>query len=149
MATIEQTRRNEFCDDCKTGICINHDIKYSRINEIFYDTNDNYKRFHNIYYNDFHESNKKCIIEYWYDMKEKKFNTPILFIIFNRPDTTDIVFAEIKKIRPKKLFIAADGPRKNVPEDYKKCAKTRELIKKIDWSCDVKTLFQKVLDKVC
>ena len=63
-------------------------------------------------------------------MKEKKFNTPILFIIFNRPDTTDIVFAEIKKIRPKKLFIAADGPRKNVPEDYKKCAKTRELIKK-------------------
>lgn len=76
-------------------------------------------------------------------MKEKNFNTPVLFIVFNRPDTTDMVFAEIKKIRPKRLFIAADGPRKNVPEDYKKCAQTREIIKKIDWSCDVKTLFQK------
>src|SRR3989344_9553516 len=76
-------------------------------------------------------------------MEEKKFYTPILFIIFNRPDTTDIVFAEIKKVRPEKLFIAADGPRKNTPEDYKKCAQTREIIKKIDWPCDVKTLFQK------
>ena len=76
-------------------------------------------------------------------MKEKDFNSPVLFIIFNRPDTTDIAFAEIKKIRPKKLFIAADGPRKDVQDDYKKCAQTREIIKKIDWPCDIKTLFQK------
>ena len=34
-------------------------------------------------------------------MKEKDFNSPVLFIIFNRPDTTDIVFAEIKKYSPK------------------------------------------------
>ena len=38
-----------------------------------------------------------------------EFQTPILFIIFNRPSTTKLVFNQIKKIKPKKLFIAADG----------------------------------------
>ncbi|MEK7104541.1 MAG: glycosyltransferase family 2 protein [Patescibacteria group bacterium] len=76
-------------------------------------------------------------------MKEKTFDSPVLFIIFNRPNATNLVFAEIKKIKPQKLFIAADGPRKDVPEDYKKCAQTREIIKKIDWPCEVKTLFHK------
>src|SRR3989344_2981071 len=76
-------------------------------------------------------------------MKKETFNTPVLFIIFNRPEVTNIVFQEIRKIKPKNLFIAADGPRKNAPEDYKKCEQTREIIKKIDWPCDVKTFFQK------
>ena len=39
--------------------------------------------------------------------------TPILFIIFNRIDTTKQVFAKIKEAQPQQLFIAADGPRKN------------------------------------
>ena len=75
-------------------------------------------------------------------MKEKIFNTPILLIIFNRPDTTSIVFEEIKKIKPQHLFIAADGPRKNKPDEFEKCVQTREIIKRVDWPCEVKTLFQ-------
>jgi hypothetical protein len=39
--------------------------------------------------------------------------TPILFLLFNRPDTTYIVFEKISQVKPKKLFIAADGPRNN------------------------------------
>ena len=39
--------------------------------------------------------------------------SPILFIIFNRPSQTKIVFESIKNIKPKELYIAADGPRKN------------------------------------
>ena len=46
-----------------------------------------------------------------------KLETPILFVIFNRPDTTEKVFNEIKKIKPKKLFVSADGPRENKPFD--------------------------------
>ncbi|MFA6404803.1 MAG: FkbM family methyltransferase [Candidatus Paceibacterota bacterium] len=68
--------------------------------------------------------------------------TPILFITFNRPEQTERVFAEIRKIQPEKLFIAADGPRDNRPEDVEKCAKTRKIIEKVDWPCDLKTLFQ-------
>jgi len=37
--------------------------------------------------------------------------SPILFLVFNRPDVTALVFNEIKKAKPKKLYVAADGAR--------------------------------------
>jgi len=70
------------------------------------------------------------------------FQTPILFIIFNRPDTTREVFNAIRQIQPRHLFIAADGPRNNVPGDKEKCIETRSIIEHIDWDCEVQTLFR-------
>lgn len=46
-------------------------------------------------------------------MQIHQFDTPILLIIFNRPDTTQIVFDQIRKVKPKTLYVFADGPRKN------------------------------------
>jgi len=67
--------------------------------------------------------------------------TPVLFLIFNRLDTTKKVFAEIKKAKPKKLFIAADGPR--AEEEKKKTDAVRKyILKNINWKCEVKTLFR-------
>ena len=43
------------------------------------------------------------------------YQTPILFLIFARPDTTQRVFERIRDIRPLKLYIAADAPRKDRP----------------------------------
>jgi hypothetical protein len=71
-------------------------------------------------------------IEYY----KNGFDTPILFIIFNRPDTTQQVFDQIKKIKPKKLFITADGPRND--EEKEMCIKTRLITEQIDWNCEVK-----------
>jgi len=68
-------------------------------------------------------------------------NTPVLLLIFNRPDTTAKVFAEIRKKKPKYLYIAADGPRENNPTDLELCKETRNIISKIDWDCKLKTLF--------
>ncbi len=71
------------------------------------------------------------------------FQIPILFLIFNRPENTKIVFEEIKKQKPKYLFVAADGVRSNVLEDIEKCKATRDIvINGIDWDCEVKTLFR-------
>lgn len=71
------------------------------------------------------------------------FNTPILFLIFNRPEVTSKVFEEIKKQRPKYLFVAADGPRSNFEEDIEKCENCRDLVLNgIDWDCEVKTLLR-------
>ena len=70
-------------------------------------------------------------------MTENKFETPILFIIFNRPDTAEKVFNEIKKIKPKKLFVSADGPRENKPGEKEKCLATRKIIDQVDWECEV------------
>lgn len=75
-------------------------------------------------------------------MEKEQFNTPILFIVFNRPDTTKVVFEEIRKLRPSKLFIAADGPRPGREDDIKNCSEVREIVSKIDWPCELKTLFR-------
>jgi len=70
------------------------------------------------------------------------FNTPVLLIIFNRPETTRAVFNSIRNIRPSRLYIAADGPRPYNRNDLAKCAETRLIVSEIDWKCDLKTLFR-------
>ncbi|KKP40288.1 MAG: hypothetical protein UR30_C0005G0069 [Candidatus Peregrinibacteria bacterium GW2011_GWC2_33_13] len=69
-------------------------------------------------------------------------NTPVLFLIFNRPDTTEKVFEEIRKQKPKYLYVAADGPRADKDGEDEKCKQTREIINKIDWNCELKTLLR-------
>lgn len=70
-------------------------------------------------------------------------NTPILFLVFNRPDTTQQVFAKIREIQPKQLFVAADGARAGKEGEEEKVAQVRKLILEgIDWNCEVKTLFR-------
>jgi hypothetical protein len=76
------------------------------------------------------------------DSSVESFTTPILFLIFNRPSQTQKVFESIQAIRPKFLFVAADGPRENNIHDQEKCKMTRAIIKQIDWECEVKTLFR-------
>lgn len=68
--------------------------------------------------------------------------TPILFVIFNRPTTTTKVFEVIRQAKPKLLFIAADGPRENKPNEIGLCNETRKIATRVDWPCEVKTLFR-------
>ena len=70
--------------------------------------------------------------------------TPIVFIIFRRPETTARVFAEIAKAQPSKLLIVADGPRPDKPDEAEQCALTRSIIQRVDWECDVLTNFSDV-----
>lgn len=74
-------------------------------------------------------------------MKKETPQAPVLFIIFNRPEQTRKVFEMIKKARPKKLYVAADGPRNNGKDDVR-CKETRAIIDLVDWECEVKTLFR-------
>lgn len=71
------------------------------------------------------------------------FDVPILFLIFNRPETTHKVFSRIREVKPRRLFIAADGPRKNKEGEEERCLKTRNIVlENIDWECEVKTLLR-------
>jgi len=73
-----------------------------------------------------------------------QFQTPILFLIFNRLDTTKEVFLEIKKQKPKYLYLASDGPRKNKLWENEIVEEVRKwVLWQIDRDCDVKTLFRK------
>ena len=75
-------------------------------------------------------------------MPKPEIYPPILFIIYNRPEPTRIVFERIRSLRPSILFIAADGPRENIMIDSVKCAEVRELVSDIDWKCEIHTLFR-------
>lgn len=69
------------------------------------------------------------------DKNNKLLTTPVAFIIFNRPDTTQRVFDEIKKVQPKQLFVIADGARNN--NEWKLCKQARDIINQVDWDCEV------------
>ena len=68
--------------------------------------------------------------------------TPVLLIIFNRPYTTQLVFDVIRKARPRKLYIFADGPRLGQELDSVRVRKVREIVTHVDWDCEVNVLLQ-------
>jgi hypothetical protein len=68
--------------------------------------------------------------------------TPVLFVIFNRPEPAAQVFAAIREARPERLYIAADGPRPDRPDDVARCAQTLRVVEQIDWPCTVRTLYR-------
>lgn len=78
-----------------------------------------------------------------YKNSKNSLQTAVLFLIFNRMDTTKLVFEEIRKARPARLYISADGARKVKDGESEKVLLVREyVLKNIDWECEVKTLFR-------
>jgi hypothetical protein len=63
--------------------------------------------------------------------------TPVAFLIFNRPGTTEKVFEAIRAARPPKLLVVADGPRPDRPGEAERCEAARAVIDRVDWPCDV------------
>lgn len=69
-------------------------------------------------------------------------DVPILIIVFNRPKLTQQVLDVIAKIKPHKLYIAADGPRINHATDADNCKQTRALFEDFSWDCTILKRFQ-------
>ncbi len=61
--------------------------------------------------------------------------TPVVLIVFRRPDLTRQVFDRIREAQPEKLFVIADGPRN--PAETVLCTRTREVTEQVDWDCEV------------
>lgn len=70
--------------------------------------------------------------------------TPVAFIIFKRPDTTEKVFEAIRQAKPPKLLVIADGPRADRPGEAEKCEASRAIIERVDWNCEVLTNYSEV-----
>ena len=68
--------------------------------------------------------------------------TPILLIGFNRPDTMQKVFDEVRKARPFKLYYAVDGARSDKDGEEEKVNLVQAIIQQVDWPCEVHTLFR-------
>lgn len=68
--------------------------------------------------------------------------TPVVFLIYRRPDLTDRVFNVIKQAKPKQLFVIADGPKDDSEGIF--CQQAREVTERIDWDCEVKRNYSDV-----
>lgn len=75
-------------------------------------------------------------------MSDWKLNSSVLFLIFNRPEMTQRAFNAIRKVKPQKLFVNADSPRRTKPGEDEKCQAARDVIKQVDWDCQVFTNFR-------
>ena len=56
----------------------------------------------------------------------------VLFVVFNRPDTTARVFESIRAAKPPRLYVAADGPRSGSAGDAVLCEQVRQLTTQVD-----------------
>jgi hypothetical protein len=74
---------------------------------------------------------------------ESAMTSPVLFLIFNRPDVTARSFEGIRNARPPRLYIAADGPRADRPGEEELCMRARRIVDAVDWPCTVETLFSR------
>jgi hypothetical protein len=71
------------------------------------------------------------------------FETPILLLVFNRPEHTRKVIERLRQLRPQYLYVHADGPRVHRPDDTMQTAAVRQLISThVDWPCQVQTLYR-------
>lgn len=68
--------------------------------------------------------------------------SPVLFLVFNRPEPTRRVFQALRAARPQRLYIAADGARAGREGEAERCDETRGIAAGVDWPCEVKTLFR-------
>lgn len=67
---------------------------------------------------------------------------PILLIAFNRPVLFGQLIDRLRETKPQNIYVAIDGPREGNEFDASAVSETRELVKQIDWTSNVYTLFQ-------
>jgi hypothetical protein len=69
---------------------------------------------------------------------DSQLSTPVVFMVFNRPDCTARSLAAIRAAQPPRLYVVADGPRADRDGEATLCAEVRTLVERaIDWPCEV------------
>ena len=68
-------------------------------------------------------------------------DTPVCLIIFRRPEHTRRLLDVLSVVKPRNLFVVADGPRPGFSGEDAACAATRSLIDQVDWPCDIRRSF--------
>ena len=69
-------------------------------------------------------------------------NINVAFLAYNRPERAARVFQEIARAQPARLLFVADGPKDDA--DAERCSRTRALVDRVDWPCEVLTNFADV-----
>jgi hypothetical protein len=72
-------------------------------------------------------------------------STPLLLIVWRRPDCTAQLLDALRPLQPQRLYLACDGPRPGVAGEDVQVDAVRQLLQHaIDWPCQVKRRFSPV-----
>ncbi|MEM4782539.1 MAG: hypothetical protein QXG03_13390 [Halalkalicoccus sp.] len=64
--------------------------------------------------------------------------TPVVLVVYNRPDTTARVLDSLARVEPETLYVIGDGPNDGDESDRERVRATRALVEdRIDWSCEI------------
>lgn len=69
-------------------------------------------------------------------------DTPILLLLFNRPEHTAAVLERLSLVQPKTLYVHCDGPRAHIQGEAEKVAAVQASLSRIDWPCEIKKFFR-------
>jgi hypothetical protein len=69
-------------------------------------------------------------------------DAPVLLITFNRPDDARKVFNKIREAKVKRLYVFNDAPRAGNNEDQNARIAIKNLLKEVDWDCNLYVNFQ-------
>ena len=68
---------------------------------------------------------------------------PVLFLVFNRPEHTCASLERIRTASPPRLYVHCDAARPQIAGEAEKVESVRAIIQeKIDWPCEIKTLYR-------
>lgn len=71
----------------------------------------------------------------------RPFDTPVVVILFSRPDRIGELLQVLRTIRPPRIFAIADGPRASHPADIERCRASRAALDRVDWPCTIERDF--------
>lgn len=66
----------------------------------------------------------------------------VLLIGFNRPELLAAVIDRVRAVAPPRVYLAVDGPRAGRPDEADRVAACRDLVRALDWGCEVSTLLR-------
>jgi hypothetical protein len=75
---------------------------------------------------------------------DQRLDTAVAILIFDRPETTAMVFEAIRNARPRRLLVVADGPRPDQAGEAERCAAARAIVERVDWECELSTNYSEI-----
>ena len=70
-------------------------------------------------------------------MKNNGYRVPVLLLVFNRPGKLKKILDVLRIIKPERLYVNCDFPRRGNDYDQEKVKECKELIEKYLWECDL------------
>lgn len=77
-------------------------------------------------------------------MTDYEVKHAVVMTIFNRPEDVSLVLDAVRKVKPRKLYVSADGPRQGNERDIERVAAARAVIETVDWECEVVKIYSDV-----